>query len=617
MYEDFGARVTGTSVQFRLFFPDRAADPTQYLAGVPGDPRITRLQVAGDFQSEMGGSDWNLASAPDLVRTAHPNGWLWTFQVDGLPEGFYQYKYVAAFQNGDVRWCGDPCTRFVVGSDENSGFVIGGPTATVQPIAAGMQPADLIIYELMIDDFTAEYRAGLAPVDAVRQRIDHLVGLGVNAVEFMPWTGWRNGQFSWGYNPYAFFSVENRYIQSAGPPSPFEQATRLYRLKTLVNDLHVRGVNVIMDGVFNHVDAGPGSDGKGFAYHWLYQEPADSPYTGRYAAGGYFEDLDFHNHCTEQFIYDVCRYWLDTYQLDGIRFDFTLGFLEPADPATGLPTLIADLRAHLQSTGRPNVALFLEHMSDNRYDAIGVTNTVGASGCWYDRFLWDVPAAAVNGCDTKLLRVLDTGFSFDADKHPVPYIENHDHSTAAARVGGRARWWKLQVPTIALYTCAGAVLLHNGQEFAQDESMPENGDGRVLPRPLHWALGDDPTGQWLYYLHARLARIRREHPALRTHNFYPSPYDEKLTHFDDQGYGVNTDTDIVIYHRWGPGTDGRLERFIVVLNFGDTDRWIRIPFSTNGRWADLLNETVVDVQGFELPNHRVGSNWGKVFFQRT
>ena len=42
----------------------------------------------------------------------------------------------------------------------------------VAPVAGGRQPErDLIVYELMIDDFTDEYRGARAPLDAVRDNL--------------------------------------------------------------------------------------------------------------------------------------------------------------------------------------------------------------------------------------------------------------------------------------------------------------------------------------------------------------------------------------------------------------------------------------------------------------
>jgi pullulanase len=613
MYENFGAHVDGRSVELSLFFPDNTVDPSQYEGD--GDPRIHRLQVAGTFQSRIGGADWDPAGAPVLDPQPHPHGVRYAVRLDGLPDGLYQYRFVVTFQNGETRWCGDPCARSILGPDENAGFVVGGPRAAVEPIGTRLPLQDLVIYELMLDDFTAEYRGGAAPVDAVRDRIDHLEALGVNAVELMPWTAWPGGSFSWGYNPFALFAVEDRYLAEAGG----DPLDRLSRLKRLVTELHRRGIHVIMDGVFNHVESSRRpdgtSDGRGFAYHWLYQDPDRSPFTGGFAQGGYFEDLDYNNRCTAQLIFDACRFWLDTYQLDGIRLDYTLGFHRPSDPGKGLARLVADLRTHLAATGRDNVTLTLEHMSDNRYEAIDVANTVEADGCWYDRFLWDVPEAASRGMGTALVRVLDAGQSFAPGRHPVTYVENHDHSTLVSRVGGRGRWWKAQAPLLALFTSPGAVLLHNGQELGRDEWMPEDGPGRVQPRPLRWAqLHDEPGGR-LFALHQQLVRMRQAHPGLRSANFHPSPYDARLDRFDAQGYGVDTARGLAIYHRWGKGADGRLERFMVVLNFSDDDQWTDVPFSTNGVWTDLLNGDTVDVGGFRLTGQRISSNWGRIYHQ--
>jgi hypothetical protein len=74
---------------------------------------------------------------------------------------------------------------------------------------------------------------------------------------------------------------------------------------------------------------------------------------------------------------------------------------------------------------------------------------------------------------------------------------------------------------------------------------------------------------------------------------------------------------VVIYHRWGPAADGRLERFIVVLNFSPYDRWVDVPFSTNGDWQDLLTGNPVRVDNYRLTNFRVNSNWGCVFWQKV
>ncbi len=606
MYESFGAVVSGSRVSFRLFLPDNAVDPAQYERG--GSPRIAKVQVAGDFQSHLLGTNWDPLSALELERRPHPNGWLYRLDLPvDLPEGFYEYKYFVTFEDDTRRWCSDPCAKYG-GSDENenAGFAIGGNSAAVRPVARPKPLRDLVLYELMIDDFTAEFRAGRAPIDAVRDRIDYLGRLGVNAVEFMPWTAWPGGEFSWGYDPVQFFAVEYRYIND-----PAEPADKLYRLQCLINALHDRGIHVIMDGVFNHVRAGI-TPNQGFPYRWLYLNPEDSPYIGNFEGGGFFEELDYQNGCVEQFVRDVCLYWLEAFQVDGIRFDFTRGFFRKNDPGVGITKLVSDLRAALPPARKDTVAFILEHLPDNRYEAIDDTNQICATACWFDPLMFEAFHWVRNGNlygDT--LRVLDAGRDFAPGKGPCTYVENHDHSNLVHEAGGRHRWFKSQPAAIALLTCPGAPMIHNGQEFGEDYFLPESGNGRVEPRPLRWAtrspVSGDFAGERLFDVYKRLIEIRRTHPALRTANFFPG-----LQNHPD-GYGVFPERGLAIYHRWSDGAGGALERFIIAVNFSDFDQFADIPFPADGNWTDLLNDETAAVGGFRLQGVRIPSNWGRIY----
>jgi len=129
MYENFGAVVFNNNVAFKLFFPDANKDPSQYKNG--GLPKITKVQVSGNFQNAIGGVDWDFLSAPQMTLEEHPNGILYTFDIDNLPDDFYQYKYFVTFENGTTRWCTDPCTKYVATKHENAGFVIGGNVTSV------------------------------------------------------------------------------------------------------------------------------------------------------------------------------------------------------------------------------------------------------------------------------------------------------------------------------------------------------------------------------------------------------------------------------------------------------------------------------------------------------
>ena len=258
----------------------------------------------------------------------------------------------------------------------------------------------------------------------------------------------------------------------------------------------------------------------------------------------------------------------------------------------------------------------LEFLTDNRYEAVGKTNEIKAGGCWYDQFMWDSFGVGRSGSlATTYVRALNSGKDFDSDRRPVTYIENHDHSTVIEQCGGRDRWWRTQPLALALFTICGAPLLHNGQEFGEQYWFPEDGAGRVAPRPLRWTKNDDTTGQWLTELYRQLIAIRAAHPALRSQNFYPEPYDQQLQHFNEYGYGVDTSRSVAIFHRWGNDDSGKLERFIIAINFSESDQYVDIPFSASGRWQELLNGGSVDVQDFWMRNYRLPSNWGRIFFR--
>ena len=606
MYEQFGPRLDGKKVEFQLFLPDRTVDPSQYSRG--GEPHIDEVRVVGDFQSALGGTDWDHNTAPTLTESPHPNGVLYSFKTPvDLPDGFYQYKFYVTFEGGGpARYVSDPCAKYGENdqASENSAFVVGGNLADAVPISNRLPLRDLIIYEMMIDDFTAEFRGNRAPVDAVQDKLDYLQTLGVNAIEFMPWTPWPGGDFSWGYDPKDFFAVEYRYIHD-----PSANLDKLHKLRELINACHARDIHVLMDGVFNHVRAGRMSD-RGFAYRWLYHDPDDSPFIGPFAGGGFFEEFDHNNKCVQEFVRDVCLYWIDTFKIDGIRFDYTLGFFRKGDPDVGITKVVTDVKAHLASSGTPNIALILEHLTDNRYQSIDDTNEACANGNWFDPFMFKHFDFARDGnIDGHLLRILDANLDYASGKGPVTYVQNHDHSSYVHEAGGRHRWFKTQPGAIALLTSPGAVMIHNGQEFGQDEWLPGSGDGRVVPRPLRWSESGDFVGTRLYGLYAHLIRIRKEHPALRSTNFFPHLFNDGL-------YGVFPDQDVTVFHRYGQAADGQFERFIVAINYSDFDQWVTIPFTENGQWEDLLNGGIAMVEHHSLANQRLSSNWGRIYYRK-
>jgi 1,4-alpha-glucan branching enzyme len=647
MKEKFGAWQIGEDpdsgrIEFKVFFPDRKHDEHQYqeqrkigdrIVQDFGDPKIETIQVTGDFQEKIGQRNWDVATAPFMVKEPHAKGWVWKYgTAQKLPKGFYQYKYYVTFKSGNKRWVGDPCTRYGGSEYQNGGIVVGGSHSTVDPLQHERRSLrDLVLYELMIDDFTNEFRRARAPLDAVRDKVKYLYDLGISAILFLPWTSWPGQGFSWGYTPYQYFAVEYRYANAID--QPFE---KLSWLKMLISECHKDDLHVIMDNVFNHVgdiDLNPNTnEAYGFPYLWLYENPEACPYVGEF--GGTFsglKDLDYHHGCTQELIRDVCFYWMDEFNIDGIRFDNTTNFLilnkEGSDwiiqEQRGLPQLLQDIQDHADSKGEKNFSLTLEHIDES---AAQVTNKTAAISYWnnelYQRcfdYLWN------RQIDYRIMGALNPNAGLQEGKIATIYIGNHDHSHVAWQAGARdnagaLQWYRTQPYLMALFTSPGVPMIQNGQEFAEDYWVMEDDkktNRRVKPRALRWDFLSDEFGSKLKGHYQKLIKIRNEHSCLRSNNFYPDRWEPWQTLFNEYGYGVDVSKQLVIYHRWGTAEDGTLERFIITLNFSSQDQYVDIPFSVNGVWQDLLNQETFDVSSFWLRNQQITSNWGKIFFKKS
>ena len=603
-----GSGLTADKVRFKVFFPDEDKGLQH---------NIKSIQVTGDFQAELGQAAWDFTNAPSLIKTAQTEGEIWSYETPTeLKAGFYEYKYYVTFNDASTkpRWVSDPCARYGGREDMNAAFVIGGSQPSdnvISPLAGGRLPLrDLIVYEMMIDDFTDEYRQVRAPLDAVRDKIGFLKDLGINAILFMPWTSWNDSRFNWGYTPSLYFSVGHRYAHDLNKPEE-----KLSWLKKLIDACHQEGIHVIMDGVFNHVYSG-------FPYKLFYQNfDADCPYTGRFF--GQFaglQDLDFSKNCTQQFIWDVCAYWIDIFKIDGIRFDNTVNFYSD-NTLNGLPNLLEQIDTRMTDLGEQNFSLTLEHLELN---ASQVTNATKATSYWDNALyestfggLWD------SHIQPKLLNALNTRqYLNDPMKVPTVYLGNHDHSHVNWQAGARSndgalRANRTQPYVIAMMTSSGSPMIQNGQEFGEDHWIPENDQNsgrRVQPRPLHWSYAKDKFGRSLVDLYSKLCEMRKAFEVLRTGAFYPAYWEEWQTQFNTAGFGVDTDRNLVIFKRYGHLPSGEFHQFMVVLNFAEYNQWITVNFSDNGPWIDILSGWTPHIHDYRL-EFEIGASWGHVFFR--
>lgn len=197
---------------------------------------------------------------------------------------------------------------------------------------------ELVIYEMHVRGFTQDDSSGVSAPGTYAgmiERLDYLANLGVNAVELLPVQEFNELEYYaqipgsdppefrynfWGYSTVGFFAPMSRYsanIAAGGPPRSLA-----HEFKTMIKECHKRGIEVILDVVFNHTaegnDKGLTLSFRGLDNRMYYMLAPGGEYYNYSGCGNTFNC----NHpSVRQFIVDCLRYWVTEYHVDGFRFD--------------------------------------------------------------------------------------------------------------------------------------------------------------------------------------------------------------------------------------------------------------------------------------------------------
>jgi malto-oligosyltrehalose trehalohydrolase len=216
-------------------------------------------------------------------------GWH-SLDVPGAKHGTRYY-----FQLPDGTKVPDPASHF---QPED----VHGPSEIIDPAVhrwddekwAGRPWNEAILYELHVGAFTNE-----GTFRAVIDHLDHLVKLGVTALQIMPIADFPGGR-NWGYDGVLPYAPDSSY----GRPEDF---------RALIEAAHKRRLMVLLDVVYNHF----GPDGNflpTYAPHFF----TDRHQTPWGAAINYDGE---HSKVVREFVIENALYWIREFNLDGLRFD--------------------------------------------------------------------------------------------------------------------------------------------------------------------------------------------------------------------------------------------------------------------------------------------------------
>jgi maltooligosyltrehalose trehalohydrolase len=330
---------------------------------------------------------------------------------------------------------------------------------------------EVVLYETHLGCYSPE-----GTFDGARRRLDHLVQLGVTAIELMPIADFE-GRRNWGYDGVLPFAPDSAY----GTPDA---------LKRLIDEAHGRGLMVFLDVVYNHF--GPSGN-------YLHRY-APNFFTDRFHTpwGQAINFAASEARPVRDFMIHNALYWILEYRFDGLRFDAVHAIRDDSRPdileeiAATIHDRVEEARhVHLVLENDDNATRYLRRDDDGQprqyvaqwnddfHHAAHVVATGETRGYYVD-----YAAAPVHA----LARALAEGFVYQGEPSPhrggarrgqpsaclpptafVDFLQNHD------QIGNRAFGERLSMMideaglralTVVLLLSPQIPMLFMGEEWA-------------------------------------------------------------------------------------------------------------------------------------------------------
>lgn len=532
-------------------------------------------------------SDW----APKNEYQLKKDGDYFWIELSGLETGKeYAFQYLI---DGEIV-VADPYTEKIldpwndqyISADTYPGL-LAYPTGKTDGIASVFQPGksnytwkfpqveipakeEMIIYELLIRDFTGEHSYA-----AVIEKLDYLENLNINVLELMPVNEFE-GNSGWGYNPSFYFAPDKYY----GPAN---------ELKRLIDECHQRGIAVVIDMVLNHsYGQSPfvqmymdnwtiTSDNPWYNVHSNFQNPD--------AQWGY--DFNHQAAATRELVDSVNSFWMNEYKVDGFRFDFTKGFSNtPYGPTSwgsnyDLPR-INNLKRMADEIWKrkPGALVILEHLADNSEE-----NALADHGM----LLWGnmnhaYGEAAMGYTDNSDLSWGHYGQRGWSEPNLVTYQESHDEERNAYRClnfGTSSGAYNIRNLDVALDRLALTALFHlplpgpkmiwQFGELGYDVNIDFN--GRLGEKPVRWNYVDKANRADLFRVFAALNLLKQNYSEFSEGDFtYALKGKVKSYQLSNEG-----------------------EHVIAIGNFDVQAQPVSIDFPKTGTWYNYFAQSTIEL----------------------
>lgn len=329
--------------------------------------------------------------------------------------------------------------------------------------------------------------------------VPHMAGLGCTAVYIGPL--FESG--SHGYDTWDYKKVDRRL----GSNEDFVR---------FVQKCHEAGLRVVVDGVFNHTGR------EFFAFQDLRRNRENSRYRNWYRDVNFGGDTHYHDgfwynawhNCFElpalnqwndevkQYLFDVIRFWIREFDIDGIRLDCAdcLDF-----------QLLRDMRS---MTGQEKEDFWLMgeviHGDYARWTEEGLLHSVtnyelhkGLYSGHNDHNYFEIAHT--------IRRQFDENGGIYKGRRLYSFVDNHDVDRLASKLNNPEH---LKLVWTLLFTLPGIPSIYYGSEWGITGKKEGPNDDPMRPRLKLSEQGENPSRPELVPLIKRLARLKKEEPAL-------------------------------------------------------------------------------------------------------
>ena len=520
--------------------------------------------------------------------------------------------------------------------------------------------SDTVIYEAHVKGLTqlleavGEHQRGTYAALGNPAVIDHLRRLGVTAVELLPIHAFLQDRTLtekklsnyWGYNTLSFFTPEPRY---AGSDAAHE-------LRTAIRQLHAAGIEVLLDVVYNHTcegsELGPTLSWRGLdnaSYYRLVEGDARHLINDT----GTGNTVNMSNARVLQMVMDSLRYFVESYHVDGFRFDLgsTLGREHSGfDPGGGFFDSVR------QDPVLSRVKLISEPW-DIGPGGYQLGNHPPGFSEWNDRYRDTVRRywRGDGGQRPDLAKRLSGSEDYFGSRRPtatINYIASHDGAPLADLVmyegkhneangednrdgisDNIARNWGAEGPSddpqintmrervkrsllMTLFCSCGTPMLLAGDEFGRSQHGNNNAycqDNEISW--LDWNAAAAPAGASLIAFTTRLIGLRHKYPALRDDKFLHgaeiAPGYHDLEWLDERNQILsqedweNSNGRALVMRRAAKNANGKTDVFALLMNSSEDAIEFVLPEAL--RWQVLIDSADANLNATVLdgPRHHV------------